>query len=136
MDRNLANHSEIRRLIQLSAAARSCLTGESTRIRQRLDVPARIRATLQNPSSRWLAGLLAAGMVAALVWRRSAPPSPGTTLKRRGLATTLFALTLTAARPLAKVWLGDQVRRWVAGQDFSTLARRLPSRSAPSSPPF
>ncbi len=42
----------------------------------------------------------------------------------------LLGLTLTAARPLAKIWLGDQLKHWLAGHAFPAPASRLHSHPA------
>ena len=106
---NFQKNPEIERLIRLSEAARSCLEDEAAALRQRLDVPARIRSSLQEPSHRL------AGRLAGFRPRRqpAVPPQARapSRKKRRGLPLILLGLTLTAARPLAKVWLTDQVKQ-------------------------
>jgi hypothetical protein len=110
MDRKLSEKAEIERLIRLSENARVCLENEATRIKQRFDIPARVRHSLSEHPTSWLFGSLASGLVASLFLplRRNKPvEKPG----RKGVAGMLLGLTLTAARPLAKVWLSNQAGR-------------------------
>jgi hypothetical protein len=119
MDRKLQENPEIQRLIRLSAAARGCLESEVNTFRQRIDVPSRLRESLKHHPTGWLFGSLAAGLTTSLLFRRR--PSEK---KHRGIPATLLGLTLTAARPLAKVWLTDQVKNWVARQSSTSQQYR------------
>lgn len=112
MDRKPPHNQEIQRLIRLSETARSCLESEAISLRQRLDVPTRIRGSLKSHPTAWLLGSLASGLAASLFFRRS--PAP-TEKKHRGLPLTLLGLALTAVRPLARVWLTDQVKNYLSG---------------------
>ncbi|MEI8038106.1 MAG: hypothetical protein WCJ14_06920 [Verrucomicrobiota bacterium] len=125
MDRNPPANSETQGLIDRSAAARSCLTGEVRALRQRLDVPARIRGSLQHHPATWMISSLATGLAASLVWHRNPRPAakPG-----RGIPAKLLGLAWTATRPLVKIWLGDQVKNWLAGQGLPSPANRLLAR--------
>ena len=111
MDRKLPEKAEIERLIRLGESARACLESEAVRIKQRFDIPARLRHSLSEHPTSWLFGSLASGLVASLfLSRRRHKPvekKPG----RKGVAGMLLGLTLTAARPLAKVWLSNQAGR-------------------------
>lgn len=129
MDRKTPENPEIQRLIQFSAAARSCLQCEVTALRRRFDIPSRIRASLKDHQTIWLLGSLASGLAASFVFRRK----PATNLKHRAIPATLLGLTLTAARPLLKIWLGGQVKQWLAGPSCQSLAGRLLHRPAPPS---
>ena len=113
MDRKLPQNQEIERLIRLGAASRSCLTREVTVLKQRLDFPKRIRGSLKSHPTAWLFGSLASGFVGSLFFRRR-PAATGK--KHRGLPVTLLGLALTAARPLAKVWLTDQLKGYLIGR--------------------
>jgi hypothetical protein len=110
MDRKLPENPEIQRLIRLSQASRSFLGNEALSLKHRLDVPARLRDSLKSHPSTWLFGSLASGLAASLIFRRR----PASDKKRKGIPATLMGLTLTAARPLAKVWLTDQLKHWIA----------------------
>lgn len=129
MDRKLPENPEIQRLIQLSAAARSCLQGEATTLRHRLDIPSRVRSSLMDHPAGWILASLASGLAASFLLRRKPP----TTTKRRAIPGILLGLTLTAARPLVKIWLADQLKHWLAGHAFPAPASRLHSLSSTTS---
>jgi hypothetical protein len=129
MARKLPENPEIQRLIRLSEASRSCLEFEVVALQHKLDVPSRIRDSLREHPSTWLAGSLVSGLAASLMFRRK----PVVEKKRRGIAGVLLGLTLTAARPLAKVWLAGQLKQWAAGSSPAPVANFLQSRSSSSS---
>lgn len=133
MDRKLQNQ-EIQRLIRLGETARASLQSETAELRQRLDVPARIRGAIKTHPTGWLLGALGTGLtLSRLLFRpRRTPqsmPSAEAVKKRKSLPMLLFGLTLTAIRPFAKVWLADQVKRYLAAQ------AGIPSGRQPHSPP-
>lgn len=119
MDRKLPENPEIQRLIRLSQASRSFLGNEALALKHKLDVPARLRDSLKSHPTTWLFGSLASGLAASLIFRRR----PAVEKKRRGIPGTLLGLTLTAARPLAKVWLADQIKHWIAPASQPTAPR-------------
>lgn len=128
MDRKLSEKAEIERLIRHSENARACLESEAVRIKQRFDIPARVRHSLSEHPTSWLFGSLASGLVASLfLSRRHNKPVEKT--NRKGVAGMLLGLTLTAARPLAKVWLSNQAGRLL--RQYSTN----PSTANPVSKP-
>ena len=134
MDRKLPTHQEIQRLILISAASRSCLEAEAHALKQRLDVPARIRGSLKDHPTGWLFGSLASGMAASLLFRgKSSRPVAGqshASSQRRSFPIALMGLALTAVRPLAKVWLTNHVKQRFAGM----LTNTPPIKSGDASP--
>lgn len=110
MDRKSAEKSEVERLIRLSAAARSRLAHDAIALREKLDVPARIRHSLQEKPGLWVTGSIVSGLAASLLFRRKKSTRAE---KSRGLTKTILGLTLTTARPLLKIWLGDALRKWL-----------------------
>ncbi len=119
MDRKLPEKAEIERLIRLSESARVCLESEAARIRERFDIPTRVRGSLREHPAAWLFGSLFSGYLASALFTRRGrkEAKPG----RRGIAGVLLGLTLTAARPVAKLWLTNQAGRWL--RQFSTDPR-------------
>lgn len=111
MDRKLPENPEILRLIELAEQSRALLDAEASRLRERLDVPSRLRQSLKQSPSSWLFGSMATGLAASFLLRRK----PASEKRRRGIPATLLGLTLTAAKPLARVWLTDQLKHWVSG---------------------
>ena len=110
MDRKLPKDQEIQRLIRLSAVARSRLESEALVLKARLDVPARIRASLKNHPAGWLLGSLASGLAASLMLSRKAAVLQKTP---RSLTRHLLGFTFNAVRPIAKVWLTNQVKNYL-----------------------
>ncbi len=109
MDRKLTEDARIQELIQLSQASRSGLGMEFSGLRQKLDFPLRVRDSLKQQPATWLVGSVLAGLATSLLFRRrSRAKAP----KSKGISGALMALTLTAARPLAKVWLTKKLGEW------------------------
>ena len=122
MDRKFSKNTEIERLIQTSHAARCFLDAEASSLRQRLDFPTRIRSSVKHHPTGWLTGLLASGLAAGLMFRRKPIV---TEQKRRSLPAAFLGLTLTAVRPIAKVWLTGQVKSYLATQLGRSQARTV-----------
>ena len=129
MDRKLQTNPQIQRLIRLSEAARSSLGEEARALTEKFDVSARIRSSLKAHPTGWLLGSLASGLAASFLFRgkTNAPQ------KRRSFPTALLGLTLTAVRPLAKVWLTNQVKNHLVGK-FASASSRQPAEAHPQSP--
>lgn len=127
MDRKPQQNPEIQRLIELGTSARGSLSHEAAVLRQRFDLPSRLRRSLTDHPSAWVMGALGSGLAVSLLFRRQ----PATAKKHRGFPATLLALALTTARPLAKIWLGDQLKNLLAG--YVAAAARQPARSASAS---
>jgi hypothetical protein len=126
MDRKLQQTQEIERLIRLGEAARSSLEVEAISLKQRFDIPSRLRESLKSHPTGWLVGSLASGLAASLLFKRRPPAREK---KSRSLPLTLLGLSLTAVRPLAKVWLTDQVKHY-----FSAPRAGPPTNRHPASP--
>ncbi len=119
MDQKSHQKQEIERLIDLGSAARNRLQADISALKHRLDVPARFRESLSKHPTGWMAGSLVSGIFTSLFLRRK----PATVKKFRLFPTSILALTLTAARPLLKVWLVGQLKHWairaISSQRFS-----------------
>lgn len=126
MDRTLQQNQEIERLIQAAQAARSYLEVEAVSLKQRLDVPSRIRGSLKSHPTGWLVGSAVSGLAASLIFRRR----PVVTEKKpRSFPLAVLGLAFAAARPFAKIWVTDQLKAYLAG-----YASKPPTRYAPPSP--
>ncbi len=106
--------AEIQELIRISDQARSQLGVQIGKVRKTLEAPTRVVGSLRQHPKYWLFGSMAAGLaVSLLIGRLPRPRKKGFSLKKKALA-----LTLTAARPIAKVWLANQVKslssKWIA----------------------
>lgn len=113
MDRKLTESQEIERLIRMGEAARYSLGHDVTALRQRFDFPERIRSSLKSHPTGWLLGSLASGFAASLMFRRRPAVEK---IKQGGMTVTLLGLALTAVRPLARIWLTDQVKNYLASR--------------------
>jgi DNA-binding transcriptional regulator/RsmH inhibitor MraZ len=118
MDRKLSKSQEIERLIRIGDAARYQLGSDAVLLKQRLDVPSRLRSSLKSHPTGWLFGSLASGLAASLLFRRR-PERERVEKKPRSFPLVVLGLTLTAVRPFAKVWLTDQVKNYLSGR-FNT----------------
>jgi hypothetical protein len=113
--------TEIERLIRLSESSRSCLSEEYNRLRHRLDVPARLHASLKTHPTGWLVGTLVSGFAISRFIRRR--PEKRAVVPR-GLPITLLGLAFAAAKPALKIWLGSQLKRYISSPRNSTGAGR------------
>lgn len=118
MDRE-SKHAEALNLIRQGDAARAHLTGHAHTLKHRLDFPQRVRDSLKTHPTNWLVGSLISGFAVSMMLRRKKPEVRQTILapeKSRSLPLSLLALTLTAVRPLAKVWIADQLKNYVGSR--------------------
>jgi len=97
-------------------------------LRRRLDVPARLRDSLQHHPASWLFGSLASGLAASWVFPRK-PPTPK---PARAIPAKMLGVAWRASQPLVKIWLGNQVKNWLAGQPLPEPASRWLSRLSPT----
>lgn len=109
MDRKLQQRQEIERLMRLSESARSTLDEAALLLRQKLDVPSRIRSSIKSHPAGWLVGSMTSGLAASWIFSRK-PTS--TEKKYRSLPMKLLGLALTAVQPMARVWISNQVKNY------------------------
>jgi hypothetical protein len=129
MDRKPAEKSEIERLIRLSERSRQYLGEETARLRRKLDIPQRLRESVAAHPLGWFSGSLVSGLLASFLLRRRRVPAVS---RSRGVTRMLLGLTLTAARPLAKLWLSNQAARWLgAAGATSPLTPPVSGRPVP-----
>jgi hypothetical protein len=107
------NSPEIQRLIRLSEESRAGLSHQAAVLRQRFDVPARVRHCFGSHPAKWLGATLALGLATSLLLRRKAAPPRQ---QRRGWRAAVFALALSTARPILKAWLTRQLQQFVVAQ--------------------
>lgn len=121
-------------MIRQAEVARATLKHDVTVLKAKLDVPSRIRRSLKIHPSGWLLGSLVSGFAGSLLFRRS-KPARGKKAARGEFLFSLIGLALTAARPLAKVWLSTQVKNYIMGRPTGYLVNRLVQRRPnPQSP--
>ena len=122
MDRKMSKQQDIEQLIRISAQARTLIGDEIQSLRERLDVPSRMRnAVAKNPTA-WLGGSLVTGFFTTAIFRRK--PKPKKKQKdqllnepaKKGLLGVLITLLLTAGRPIFKMWLTGQFKNYLAAK--------------------
>jgi hypothetical protein len=126
MDRKSYQNPEILRIVERSAAARDVLRMEIVKLKHQLDVPGRVRDSLQQKPNSWLLGSAAAGLAAGFLFprfRRTPRPTPA-----KSTSSRLLGLAWSATLPFAKVWLTNQLRSWLA-QRAETFTSPSPSRN-------
>jgi len=143
MDRK-SQKAELERLILVTEASRLRLTADLGTFRTRLDVPSRVRGSLRQHPGGWLGGSVLAGMLASLMFRRKKKTVEwrveGTREKRRraglfGFVGSMITLASPMLVSLAKVWIGNQVRHFLATQTLPPfLSRAYPAVSRFSKP--
>lgn len=127
MDRKSLQNPEILRLLDRSAAARSVLRSEVDTLKQRLNVTGRLRDSLRSKPSSWLLGSTAAGIAAGILFprfRRRTPTSAASRSKNTTLR--LIGMAWSAAQPLVKLWIANQLRSWLAHRTTSPVSYPSP----------
>jgi hypothetical protein len=112
-------------LLRRSETARRRLAFDLGELKHRVDVPARLKESLQMNPSRWLGGSLVAGLVSSFVLRRRKPKA--VPLEKKVQRAGLAGLALTAGGALVRPILTSLVKGYLQ----RTLASRLgppPSR--------
>ena len=108
--------AEIEELIRISDEARSQLGVKIGKVSQSLKMPVRLMGSMRHSPKSWLFGSMAAGLLASLLL--NSLPGGRKKKKRSRLKKKALALTLTAARPIAKVWLANKLKsmsgKWIA----------------------
>lgn len=130
MAREIPISEQIQQLIRTGENARAVLGADIRTLKQKLDVPNRLRDSLRTHPTGWLGGSLVAGMAGSLLFRRKAKREK---IKRKGVYGLLLSLLFTAIRPVAKVWLAGQLRNFVSSKFAQD---ELPSRPSRRVTPF
>jgi hypothetical protein len=121
------HQKEVERLIHLSDNSRDSIERGVESLKRQLDVPTRLQHSLKSHPGRWMLGAMAAGLTASRLFGRKSAPQ---VQKKRSLPLALLGLTLTAVRPIAKVWLADQVRNYMSARLAQPVAKRTHSPSS------
>lgn len=108
-------------LIRRSQAARERLSIDFAELKHRVDVPGRIRHSLNANPTGWIGGGLAAGLLASLAFRR---PKPAPAKSKSGLSGLALTAAGALARPLLKAWLARKFSATLTGpQDHDPQMR-------------
>jgi len=125
MARKPEEEKRIEEIIRQAAAARRQLAGQAHHLRERLDIPARLRGSLSGHPGRWMAGSMFSGLAASLLLRRK----PARIVKSSGTLVAVLGMLFTAARPLLKIWLAALAKRLASRAQERFLASRRSARS-------
>ncbi|MGA0899910.1 MAG: hypothetical protein ACO3SO_05860 [Luteolibacter sp.] len=98
---------EIEELIRLSQEARVDLGSRVAGIRKSLDVPTRVFGSMRSHPKIWLFASVAAGVGTSMLLGKlpGRGKKKGSSIKKKAIA-----LTLTAARPIVKIWLANKLK--------------------------
>jgi len=103
-------------LVRRSQVARERLTIDLAEFKHRVDVPGRLKESLNRNPTGWIGGGLAAGLLASLAFRRE---KPAAVKKRTGLAGLALTAAGAVARPMLKAWLAGKVRDTLTSRNES-----------------
>ena len=120
MARKPEEQKRIDEIIRQAEAARRQLVGQAQHLRERIDIPARLRNSLGGHPGRWMAGSLFSGLAASLLLRRK----PARAVKSSGTLVAILGMLFTAARPLLKFWLAALAKRLASRAQERFLAPR------------
>ncbi|MES2996605.1 MAG: hypothetical protein V4733_07325 [Verrucomicrobiota bacterium] len=118
MDQPATTPQKIRRLIEEAAVSRDFLSLEIVELKRKLDVPARMRESLREHPTSWVAGSAISGLFASLLFRRPRKPKPKQAAKaaKTGVMGVLLASAVAVAKPIAGRWLANRAKNyWLAG---------------------
>lgn len=133
MARELPVSEEIQRLIRSSETARTVLGTEIRDLKQRLDVPARVRSSLKSNPTTWIGGSVLAGLAGSLLFRRKAKREAP---KKKGFWGFVLTLAIAGLRPFVKVWLAGQLKNYIGNRFGHDPYEGIPPRTAHRATPF
>jgi len=109
---------EVEALLRRSETARRRLAYDLAMLKHRVDVPARVKESLQTHPTGWLGGSLVTGLIASLALRRRKPKKTTTEEKVRKAGLTGLLLTAGGAlvRPMVKSLVTGYLQKALAGR--------------------
>lgn len=112
MDTQTVNQ-RLQELSNQAQSARIVIHGEVQHLRHQLNLPLRIRSSIQSNPKPWLFGSIGAGILTTLGLKKlfktpSFSPSPVEN-KPKGLTSIVLGFAFAAARPFLKSWLSNQL---------------------------
>ncbi|MFD0895851.1 hypothetical protein KBB96_07880 [Luteolibacter ambystomatis] len=108
---------EIEALLKRSETARRRLAYDLAVLKHRVDVPARVKESLQTHPTGWLGGSLVTGLIASLALRRRKPKkTTEEKVRKAGLAGLLLTAGGALARPVVKSLVTGYLQRTLAGR--------------------
>lgn len=101
-------------MLRRSQLGRDRLSVDISEFKHRIDIPSRLKESLDRNPIGWIGGGLAAGLLASMTLRRSAPAVPK---RKSGLVGLALTVAGTLARPLLKTWLTGKLRSTLDSRD-------------------
>jgi hypothetical protein len=123
--------SEIAELIRCADAARFQIGQAHHRLKQKLDIPLRIRDSLKSSPLKWLTGSLATGFVGSFLFR-SRKPRKDEAKKSRGWIMSSLSMAFNLAKPALKIYGAKILQDYLQHQ----LARRAAAQHEAQRPPY
>ena len=108
--------SAVADLLRRSQLGRDRLSVDVSEFKHRIDIPSRLKDSLDRNPIGWIGGGLAVGLLASMTLRRSAPAAPK---RKSGLVGLAITVAGTLARPLLKTWLTGKLRSTLDSRDGS-----------------
>lgn len=110
---------ELAELVRRSELARSQITQVQQKLRQKLDVPLRIRDSLKSSPLKWLGGSLGVGFVSSLLFRskrRLSKREQEPEKKHRGLFLGFLMMLFALIKPTLKVYATGLLKDYLQNQ--------------------
>lgn len=101
----------IESLIRRSESARAELTGHIQTLKDRMNIPARLKASVSSRPVAWFGGSLAVGLLATKLFRRKSVPIPEKAKSRKGLLGFACTAAIALAKPAIKTLLLAELRK-------------------------
>lgn len=103
-------NSELERLIRRIGQSRSAVDHHARTLRDKLDVPTRIKSSLNSNPLAWFGGSVGVGLLTSWILRR-----PKKTQKRRGWSGLLLGTLFTLAKPTVQSVITSELQRRFIG---------------------
>jgi hypothetical protein len=123
---------ELAELIRCSDVARFQISQAHLQLKQKLDIPLRIRNSLKASPLKWLGGSVAAGFVGSLLFRskRKQPKlESGSEKKSRGWFFALLMMLFTLVKPTLKIFASKILKDYLQNQMSRRIDGGVPSDS-------
>ncbi len=123
---------ELGELIRRSETARLKLGQAHAKLKRKLDVPARVKDSLQSNPIQWVGGSLASGFLGSFLFksrRSKAKKSAKRVKKERGFWLATLMLLLTLAKPAAKIYATNLLKDYLSRQLRSKMSKKFGKRN-------
>ena len=124
MVKSTQQQAEIAELIRRSETARLQLSDAHAALKDKLNVPARLKESLKAEPKKWMGGSLVAGLLFSRMFRSRKPQQEKVqqVRKQRNILLGALALLVSLAKPAAKIYATNLLREYFQrklGRDVS-----------------